>query len=59
MSKYVIKETKETCVVLETFTDLFGNEKIVPFIDEILRTNFLTFCNGINNCKKIIRIIGI
>jgi hypothetical protein len=28
MSKYVIKETKETCVILETFTDLFGNEMV-------------------------------
>ena len=26
--KYVIKETKETCVILETFTDLFGNEMV-------------------------------
>lgn len=28
MSKFVIKETKETCVILETFTDLFGNEMV-------------------------------
>ena len=28
MSKYVLKETKETCVIVETFTDLFGNEMI-------------------------------
>jgi hypothetical protein len=26
--KFVIKETKETCVILETFTDLFGNEMV-------------------------------
>jgi hypothetical protein len=28
MSKYILKETKETCVIVETFTDLFGNEMI-------------------------------
>ena len=28
MSKYVLKETKETCVIVESFTDLFGNEMI-------------------------------
>ena len=26
--KFVIKETKETCVILETYTDLFGNEMV-------------------------------
>jgi vacuolar-type H+-ATPase subunit B/Vma2 len=26
--KYVLKETKETCVVVEEFTDLFGNEMV-------------------------------
>jgi hypothetical protein len=26
--KYVLKETKETCVIVEEFTDLFGNEMI-------------------------------
>ena len=24
--KYVLTETKETCVIVETFTDLFGDE---------------------------------
>ena len=24
--KYVIKETKETCVVIENYEDLFGNQ---------------------------------
>jgi hypothetical protein len=24
--KHVLKETKETCVIVETFTDLFGTE---------------------------------
>lgn len=26
--KYVLKETNETCVVVESFTDLFGNEMV-------------------------------
>jgi hypothetical protein len=26
--KYVIKETKESCVILETYTDLFGEEMV-------------------------------
>jgi hypothetical protein len=26
MNKYVIKETKETCVILETFKNLFGED---------------------------------
>ena len=26
--KYVLKETKETCVIVEEFTDLFGNEMV-------------------------------
>lgn len=28
MSKYVLKETKETCVIVESFKDLFGNEMV-------------------------------
>ena len=28
MGKYVLKETKETCVIVETFTDLFGDEMV-------------------------------
>lgn len=28
MSKYVLKETKETCVIVESFTDLFGKEMV-------------------------------
>lgn len=24
--KYVIKETRESCIILETYTDLFGEE---------------------------------
>lgn len=28
MSKYVIKETKETCVIIESFIDLFGNDMV-------------------------------
>lgn len=26
--KYVLKETKETCVIVEEFTDLFGNDMV-------------------------------
>lgn len=26
--KYVLKETKETCVIVEEFTDLFGNKMV-------------------------------
>lgn len=26
MSKYVLRETKETCVIVESFKDLFGND---------------------------------
>lgn len=26
MTKYVLKETKETCVIVETYQDLFGEE---------------------------------
>ena len=26
--KYVLKETKETCVIVEEFKDLFGNEMV-------------------------------
>jgi len=26
--KYVLKETKETCVIVEYFEDLFGNEMV-------------------------------
>jgi len=28
MGKYVLKETKETCVIVESFTDLFGNDMV-------------------------------
>jgi hypothetical protein len=28
MSKYVLKETKETCVIVESYTDLFGMEMV-------------------------------
>ena len=28
MSKFVIKETKETCVIVESYTDLFGKEMV-------------------------------
>jgi hypothetical protein len=28
MSKYVLKETKETCVIVESFKDLFGKEMV-------------------------------
>ena len=38
MSKYVLKETKEMCVILETYTDIFGVEmvKIQTTSEEIL-----------------------
>jgi hypothetical protein len=26
--KYVLKETKESCIILETYTDLFGQEMV-------------------------------
>lgn len=26
--KYVLKETNETCVIIESFTDLFGTEMV-------------------------------
>lgn len=26
--KYVLKETKETCVIIETYTDLFGQDMV-------------------------------
>lgn len=28
MGKYILKETKETCVIVETYTDLFGEEVV-------------------------------
>lgn len=28
MGKYVLKETKETCVIVEQYEDLFGNEMV-------------------------------
>jgi hypothetical protein len=28
MGKFVIKETKETCVIVESYTDLFGMEMV-------------------------------
>jgi len=28
MAKYVLKETKETCVIVESFVDLFGNDMV-------------------------------
>jgi len=28
MSKFVIKETRETCVIVESYIDLFGKEMV-------------------------------
>lgn len=28
MAKYILKETKESCVIVEQFEDLFGNEMV-------------------------------
>jgi hypothetical protein len=28
MGKYILKETKETCVIVESFEDLFGTEMV-------------------------------
>jgi hypothetical protein len=38
MSKYVLKETKEMCVIMESYTDLYGVDmlKIKTDAEEIL-----------------------